>query len=328
MQVLVTGGCGFTGAALVLRLLEDGHRVRALDNKPGIREAQLRKAGAEILFGSITDPDLMRKATEGCAVVFHLAAAFRDMGSPNQVYRDVNRDGTRIVMESAKSAGVTKVVYCSTQGVHGHIEPSPGDENSPIAPEDYYQETKYMGEGVVREYIQQGMKVTIIRPTAIFGPGDPARFVMIFRRVWRGSFPMFGRGDTCYHPLYIDNLSDAFVLAMDPERGNGEAYIIGDAEYVPIRALVERTARAMDRKVRIRHYPFWPLLIASHVCEKLCKPFGIAPPIFPRRADWYRQNRAFRIDKARRDLGYDPRVDLDTGLQRTFAWYRDNGYLQ
>ncbi|MDA0576978.1 MAG: NAD(P)-dependent oxidoreductase [Verrucomicrobia bacterium] len=297
MQVLVTGGCGFTGAALVLRLLEDGHRVRALDNKPGIREAQLRKAGAEILFGSITDPDLMRKATEGCAVVFHLAAAFRDMGSPNQVYRDVNRDGTRIVMESAKSAGVTKVVYCSTQGVHGHIEPSPGDENSPIAPEDYYQETKYMGEGVVREYIQQGMKVTIIRPTAIFGPGDPARFVMIFRRVWRGSFPMFGRGYTCYHPLYIDNLSDAFVLAM-------------------------------DRKVCIRHYPFWPLLIASHVCEKLCKPFGIAPPIFPRRADWYRQNRAFRIDKARRDLGYDPRVDLDTGLQRTFAWYRDNGYLQ
>jgi nucleoside-diphosphate-sugar epimerase len=83
----------------------------------------------------------------------------------------------------------------------------------------------------------------------------------------------------------------------------------------------------MNVDVKIRHFPVWPLVIAGHLCEKLCKPLRITPPIFPRRVDWYRQNRAFDISKARRDLGYDPAVGLDEGLRRTADWYRDEGYL-
>lgn len=327
MKILVTGGTGFTGSALVLRLLKDGHQVRSLDYKKGIRDAMLQAAGAEIIYGTITDADVVRKATEGCEIVFHLAAAFRELDVPNEFYFDVNRNGTKNVMEAAQACRVKKVVYCSTQGVHGHIKNPPGDENSPIAPEDYYQETKYLGEVVVREYAKSGIPVTIIRPTAIYGPGDPERFFMIFKRVKKGVFPMFGSGKTFYHPVYIDNLTDAFVLAMDPAKGNGETYIIADEEYVTIKDLVQRVAKAMNTSVAIRHYPLLPLLVAAHICEKLCKPFKIAPPIFPRRADWYRQVRAYRIDKARRDLGYVPRVGLDDGLRRTFEWYKENGYL-
>ncbi|MCP5005859.1 MAG: NAD-dependent epimerase/dehydratase family protein [Planctomycetes bacterium] len=327
MKVLVTGGTGFTGSALVMRLLGMGHQVRCLDYQEGIRCEELRKAGAEILIGSIEDRDLVDSSVEGMEFVFHVAAAFRELDVPDKHYLDVNVGGTRNVMESAGNHNVKKVVYCSTQGVHGHITNPPGDEKSAIMPEDYYQQTKYEGELVVQEFIRGGMNATIIRPTAIYGPGDPERFFMIFKRVKNGSFPIFGSGDTYYHPVYIDNLVDAFVLAMDPERGKGETYIIADEEYFPIKVLVEKVGKAMKMPVKIKYYPLLPLIVAGHICEKVCKPFGIAPPIFPRRVDWYRQVRAYKIDKAKRDLGYKPEVGIDEGLRRTGVWYKDNGYL-
>ena len=327
MRILVTGGTGFTGSALVLRLLEQGYQLRSLDYQKGILYHQLEKAGAELVLGSITDSVLVQKSMEGVDFVFHLAAAFRELNVPDKHYYDVNVNGTRNVMEAARKQGVMKVVYCSTQGVHGHIKNPPGDENSLIAPEDYYQQTKYEGELVVNEFIKDGMNATIIRPTAIYGPGDPGRFVMIYKRVKNGSFPMFGSGDTFYHPVYIDNLVDAFLITMEPEKGKGETYIIADEEYLAIKELVKKVGQAMDIDVKIKHYPILPLIIAGHICEKACKPFGITPPIFPRRVDWFRQVRAFRIDKAKRDLGYQPKVDIDEGLKRTAEWYKKEGYL-
>jgi len=166
-----------------------------------------------------------------------------------------------------------------------------------------------------------------LRPTAIYGPGDPERFFMIYKRVAKGLFPMFGSGTTFYHPVYIDNLVDAFVATLEAGRWDGEAYIIGDEEYVSIQELVARVGKAMGTNVRIPHFPFLPLSVAAHVCEGVCKPLGISPPIFPRRADWYRQVRAFEIDKAKRELGYAPSVGLDEGLRRTAEWYKAEGYL-
>ena len=150
---------------------------------------------------------------------------------------------------------------------------------------------------------------------------------MIFKRVNKGFFPMFGSGKTYYHPLYIDNFVDALILAMDPGKGVGEAYLIADEEYVEIETLVRKTANALGVKVKIPHFPVIPLVVAGHICEKLCKPFKITPPIFPRRVDWYRQNRAFSIAKARRELGYNPTIDIDEGLRRTAEWYKKEGYL-
>ena len=327
MKIFVTGGSGFTGAALVMRLVELGHEIRTLDNKEGIRTEELRKAGVDVVIGSITEAELVDKCTEGIEFIFHIAAAFRELSVPKKYYYDVNVGGTRNVMKAAKKHGVKKVVYCSTQGVHGHIKNPPGDENSPIAPEDYYQQTKYEGEIVFKEYLNNGMIGTIIRPTAIYGPGDPERFFMIYKRVRNGLFPMFGSGKTFYHPVYIDNLIDAFILTLDIDKGKGGTYIIADEEYVSIQTLVEKVAKAINARVKIPHFPISLPIIVGHIVEKICKPLGIAPPIFPRRVDWYRQVRAFKIEKAKRDLGYTPRVGLDEGLKRTGQWYRANGYI-
>ena len=327
MKVLVTGGTGFSGKALVKRLLDEGHQVVALDYQEGHKTDEIRQWGAEVVIGSVTDPETARRCVEGADVVQHLAAAFRELNVSNDYYQEVNVGGTRTMLEAAQGAGVKKFIYCSTCGVHGNIDHPPGDETAPIHAADYYQQTKYEAEPLVAKYFQKGLNTTIIRPAAIYGPGDPERFQMIFKRVNQGVFPMFGNGETLYHPLYIDNLVDAFLLAMEPGKGNGEAYLIADEAYLTIKRLVQLTAEALEVKVNIPHLPLAPLRAAGYLCEKICRPLKINPPIFPRRVDWYRQNRAFKIDKAKRDLGYRPQVGIEEGLRRTAQWYREEGYL-
>ena len=328
MPTLVTGGTGFTGSHLVRRLIENGEQVRVLDNQPGLFHDHLKELGADITIASVTDKDAVMRVTDGCEVVHHTAAAFRKLNVPDQHYWDVNVEGTRHVCEACVKFGVRRLVYCSTQGVHGDIKTKVGSEKSPIAPADYYQETKYNGEEVVQEFIKNhGLDANIIRPTAIYGPGDPGRFLILFRLVKKGTFLMFGDGKTHYHPVHIENLVDAFELAAVREGITGEAFLIGDDRSFELNELVHAVAEAMDATVKVRYLPFKPLRAAAVVCEAVCKPCGITPPLFPRRVDWFKQNRSFDISKARGLLGYEPRVDLKTGLKQTGDWYRECGYL-
>jgi nucleoside-diphosphate-sugar epimerase len=327
MRTLVTGGTGFTGSHLVRRLIDRGDEVRVLDAAPGLFRDELARRGAQITLGSVTDAALVDRLVEGTELVFHLAAAFRQINLPKRDYWEINCQGTRHVAESCLRHRARRLVYCSTQGVHGHIATVPGDESSPIAPEDYYQQTKYDGELAMWEVARQGLDACVVRPMGIYGPGDPGRFLMLYRAVRRGRFLMFGDGETFYHPCYIDNLVDAFELCAEHPKAVGETYLIGDDRYVSLNELVRGVAKAMDQTVRIVHLPFAPLWAAAAVCESICMPLGIEPPLFRRRADWFRQTRAFTIDKAVRELGFTARVPLADGLRETALWYRTNGYL-
>lgn len=327
MRILVTGGTGFTGSHVVRRFLSRGDAVRVLDAQKGIFFDELSAAGAEIQLGSVADRQAVSRAVAGCDLVIHVAAAFRDVMASRAVYRSVNVEGTRIVGEESLHAGVKRVVYCSTEGVHGNVKRPPANEDAPIAPEDYYQQTKWEGEVALREVAAQGLPISILRPTGIYGPGDPARFLMMFRMVKRGRFVIVGDGTACYHPIYIDNLVDAFELASEHPAAVGETFIIADARYLTWNELIPMVAAALGVKVRIHYLPLAPVWIASAVVEGICWPFGIAPPLFRRRAEMFSHMRAFDISKARRVLGYEPRVGLEEGLRRTCAWYRENGYL-
>ena len=328
MRILVTGGTGFTGTALVRRLRAAGHEVVALDYKEGLQCDALRALGAEVVIGSVTDRAAVERSMRGVEYVFHLAAAFRELNVPNTFYDDVNVHGTRIVLEEAIKVGAWKFVYCSTCGVHGNVDRPPANEDSPIRPADYYQRTKYEAEPIVKRLGAGKLETVILRPAAIYGPGDPERFFMIFKRVSRGTFPMFGTGRTLYHPLYVENLVDAFMLCLAPGVGNGREYLIADEKFYPIEDIVKAVGRALNVDLRIPHYPVMPVVVAGHIVEKICKPFGVTPPIFPRRVDWYRQNRAFDIGRARRELGYEAKVPLEEGLRLTGEWYRQMGYLK
>jgi nucleoside-diphosphate-sugar epimerase len=327
MAILVTGGTGFTGSHLVRRLLLRGEAVRALDNQPGLFADELRELGAEVIIGSVTDERVVRDAVRGCHTVHHLAAAFRRLDVPASHYAEVNEHGTGLVCKACVDFGVQRLVYCSTCGVHGNVTTRSATEDSPIAPADYYQSTKYDGEVVVQRFVENGLDAAIVRPTAIYGPGDPGRFLMLFRLCRKRTFLMFGDGRIHYHPVHIENLCDVFELAAATPGISGQAFLGADERSFELNELVREVARSLGNEITIRHLPFAPLRAAASVCAAVCKPLGIAPPIFPRRVDWFRQHRSFEIAKARTVLGYAPRIDLPSGLAQTASWYRRFGYL-
>jgi nucleoside-diphosphate-sugar epimerase len=328
MRILVTGGTGFVGSHLVQRLLTRGHHVTTLDRSPGLFDEELRQAGAVMLSGSVTDRDDVDRAVAGQELVYHLASPFGDILEPDSAYWMVEVEGTRHVLAAAERHGVRRVVHCSTQGVHGIINEPPGDEESPIAPRDYYCYSKAEGEKVAREFLARGMDVVIVRPTSVYGPGDTRGWLKLYRMVAKGWFLMIGDGRTYNHPVYVENLVDLFELVAVAPQAKGRTYLAGDDEPVTLRELVRGVAAAVGATVHIVSFPWYGLAwLGATTVEVVSRRFGLEPPVFRRRLSWFKTNRAFRIDRAKAELGYQPRIGLPEGLRRTADWYRKQGYL-
>jgi dihydroflavonol-4-reductase len=328
MNVLVTGATGFTGGHLARHLRRSGHQVAALVRPASLtRAAGLGAAGVEIREGDLIDRAAVRAAAEGCEVVYHIAATYREAGQSSSAYRRINVDGTRHVLEAARDAGARRVVHCSTGGVHGHIEHPPANEDAPFAPGDIYQETKLAAERLAAEFGRSGRtEVVIARPIGIYGPGD-TRFLKMFRGIRRGRFPMLGRGDVFYHLTYIDDLVRGFQLCGEVPAAAGRTYILGGAEYTTLAELVALIARELNVAPPRWRFPVWPVWLLGAACEAVCVPLRIDPPLYRRRVDFYRKSRAFDITRAREELGYNPAVDLRTGIHRTAEWYRAQDLL-
>jgi 2-alkyl-3-oxoalkanoate reductase len=328
MRVLVTGGTGFVGSHLVRRLLARGHEVVSLDKNPGLFDDELRSGGAKLTTGSVTSADDVNCAIAGCELVYHLASPFGDILQPDAAYWDIEVNGTRNVIEAAMRHQIRRVVHCSTQGVHGIIDQPPGDENSPVVPRDYYCYSKAEGERVCQEFIAKGMDVVIVRPTSVYGPGDTRGWLKLYRMVASGWFLMVGDGRTLNHPVYVENLVDVFELAADTPAAKGRVYLAGDDEAVTLTELVRAVGEAIGSDVRIIRFPWYQLAwLGTGVVELVFKRIGIKPPVFQRRLSWFKTNRAFRISRAKEELGYRPRIHLSEGLARTAKWYRHAGYL-
>ncbi len=332
MKALVTGGAGFTGVHLVRALLERGDEVTVLDISAGnpLDTDPLQAQGVKFIIGSVADQDLLQKAVSGQEVIFHLASAFRDIHQGAPLFHEVDVEGTRRLLEAARSAGARRVVHCSTQGVHGSLPTGrvPGNEESPLAPIDYYCEAKVAAEAVCDKFIADGMDIVNVRPTSIYGPGDTHGWLKLFRMCKKGRFLMLGSGKTFNHPVYVGNLVQGFLLAADVPDARGRSYLIGDSEYVSLNDLVRIIGKVLGTKVKLYRFPWYrPVHALAYLMEVASKPFNYEPPLFRRRLTWFSTNRGWDISRARRELGFQPRVDLEEGLTLTKKWYQERGLL-
>jgi nucleoside-diphosphate-sugar epimerase len=325
-RVLVTGGTGFTGTHLVTQLLESGQAVRVV-TRSSDRARETLPGDAEILTGDLTDESMARRAVRGVSVVYHLAAAFREPGIPDARYREVHVSATRHLLEAALDQGVERFVHCSTVGVHVHVEHPPADENTPHRPGDVYQATKSEGERLALEFQRaHGFPLTVARPTAIYGPGD-LRLLKMFRLIARRRFPILGDGKIYYHMVYVTDLVTGLRLLAEHPKAVGETFIVGGATFHTLNEICETIANAVGAAPPRLHLPARPFQLAGSLCERISIPLGLTPPIYRRRVDFFTKSRAFSIEKARRLLGYAPRVELDEGIRLTADWYRREGYL-
>lgn len=325
--VLVTGATGFTGRYLIDKLLAQKVKIKVIA-RPSPRSAELKALGCEVFEGQIYDPETVNAACRDIDYIFHIAAAFREAGVSDNIYAKVHVESTKLLARAATEiAGFKRFVHVSTVGVHGHIENPPANENSPYGPGDLYQETKLEAELWIRDFAkQQGLSVSVIRPTAIYGPGD-RRLLKIFKMAQWPVFPILGYGKCLYHMTHVEDLTNAFLLAATHPRADQEVFICGDPETISLVDMVKISAEVTGHLPKILRVPVTPFFWLGDLCELVCKPLKIAPPIYRRRVAFYTKDRSFDTSKLRNDLGFEHAYSNRTGIIETVKWYKENGWL-
>jgi dihydroflavonol-4-reductase len=326
-HVLVTGAAGFTGVSLAAGLTAAGYKVRGLVRNRD-QAVALEQAGIETLVGDVRDPDVLRRAVEDVDTVYHLAAVFRHAGVPDSEYREVHVDATRRLVELSAAANVRRVVHCSTVGVHGSVsEDAPATEDAEFHPGDIYQLTKLEGEQVALETADRaGVPLTVIRPGPIYGPGDK-RLLKLIGGVATRRFALLGDGTPHFQMVYVDDLIEGFRLAAESDGAAGRVYILTGDEAPTLNELVDEIAVIAHVKSPRFRLPVWPFWLAGAVCEAICVPLGIEPPIYRRRVKFFTSNRWFDTSRAREELGFAPKVRLRDGIRRTLDSYRQLGWV-
>lgn len=326
-NVLVTGATGYTGRVLVKKLLEAGTNVRAIA-RASSDLSPFADMDVEWIRGEIFDKDTIHKAMADIQYVFHVAAAFREAKSTEQDYWNVHVGSTQLLCEEAlKQPDFKRFVHVSTMGVHGHIVNPPGDENSPFAPGDGYQRTKAEADIWISEFgPKNDLPFSIIRPCAIYGPGEP-RLLKLFKMATKSYFPILGKGKCWYHLVHVEDLVGGMLRAAVEEKALGEAFIIGSSEAIRLEDMAAIIAREYNNKLRVIRLPIGPFFLMGDLCELLCKPFKIEPPIYRRRVAFYSKDRNFSTRKMREVLGYQPIYENEAGIIESAKWYKSNGWL-
>lgn len=326
MRALVTGATGFTGGRLARFLASRGDHVRALV-RDSAQAGPLAAESIEVVKGDLTDRASLERALGGMDVVYNIAALYREAGLSAAEYRAVNATAVADIVDVASRTGVRRVVQCSTVGVHGDVEHPPANEDAPLRPGDIYQETKLEGERLGTDAARRaGVEFVIARPSGIYGPSD-RRLFKVFGAVAQGRFLMLGTGRHFYHVTYIDDLCEGFRLCATVPQAAGRTYILAGAEVTTLAELVQITAEVARVPPPGRRFPVWPVWLAGAACEAICAPFGISPPLYRRRVDFFRKSRAFDISRARAELGFAPTVGLREGIGRTLEWYREHRWI-
>lgn len=207
-------------------------------------------------------------------------------------------------------------------GVHGDVQTIPAHEETPFNPTDLYQKTKLMAEQYVWQFHKDtGLPISVVRPISLYGPGD-LRMLKLFRTIKKRQFIYIGKGNVLFHPAYIDDVIEGFLLCATHQKAVGEAFIIGGDGYLPLQELVDLISAKLQVPSPRLHILLAPIEWLAGVRESMCAPLGIEPPLHKRRVCFFKNNRAFSIEKVKRNLGYSPKVPLEKGLKEPFNGMR------
>jgi len=327
-RVLVTGATGYTGTVLVKKLVAQGARVRAIA-RASSNLTPFQGLDIEWVRGDVFDPQVIQQAMVDIEYVLHVAAAYREAKITDETYYNVHVKSTQLLAQEAlKTPGFKRFVHVSTVGVHGHIDEPPADEDYRFSPGDVYQRTKAEAELWIRDFAKQtGLPFSVVRPAAIYGPGDK-RLLKVFKMAAKPVFPLFGNGQGLYHLIHVDDLTDIFILAAIHPSAQGEVFIAGNKAPSRLQEIASTIAQELgNKRLTFIRFPAWPLFVAADLCEAICKPLGIEPPIYRRRVAFFTKDRAFRTDKLARLLGYTNGIEVADGLRTTTQWYQKEGWL-
>lgn len=317
---LVTGGSGFVGGHLIRRLLSDGWHVRALGRSPEAM-AGVQALGAEPAAGDLSDRSALSQAMEGVEVVFHVAAHFKLWG-PMSLFRQINVDGTRNVVEAAAQAGVRRVVYVSAAAVvMGRPEPTRGaTEDMPTRKMGFapYAASKAEAEQLLlaADGRRAGFSTVAIRPPFIWGPDMPALDDMV-DTVRAGQFQWVAGGAQALSTCHVENLCHALILAADHGTG-GHAWFVSDGDDTTLKSFLTRLLGSRGVAPKDRSVPFglaWTMAGVMGAVWRVFRRKG-EPPITRQMLRLIGKDFTVDIGRARKDLGYAPIISPADGMRR------------
>jgi len=321
MKTLVTGATGFIGSHLVKALIKEGREVRCLVRKTS-RTNQLKELGVELFLGDLQDKQSLQQAVRGINVIYHLASEVYSMKS-DKTYSMVNIQGTKNLLDASQNLPIKKFIFISSIAVMGpntnkEMLLKETDICHPIVP---YAKSKLEAEKLVlSSYQLHKFPVVVIRQPIVYGPEQKSELTKIFSMIKKGALKIIGDGNNRKSLCYIDNLIEGVLLAEKKSGNEGEIYFISDEKPYSINEICATVADLEGISASYIHIPAFISTISGwlfNIINRLSK-FSFLP-LFTLRT--MTLNFACDISKAKRDLGYTPRVDLREGIKRTLEWY-------
>ena len=333
-RALVTGATGLVGSHIVERLLTDGWEVRGLERDPSSRDAlDLQAIGLEPAKGDVLDRDSFVRAAKGTDVIFHTAAVITRSGGW-EVYRRVNVDGTENAIAAAESSGA-RLLQLSSAGVYGPTgrfrrDGAKTDEDTPLTPLPagaHYARSKRESERMVMDAHQAGrIWATAVRPCVIYGRRDRQCVPRAAPMLRRGVAPLIGDGRATMSLVHAANVADGAVRAVMADVAGGRAYNVTNDFDVTVRRFFELGAHGLGRRVHFLHVP---LSVARGLFYGFRGIVNLATGgrvnvIANSSIDMLSKDNPFTSERARREIGWSPRVDHEHAVPEAFHWWLTN----
>ncbi len=323
MEILVTGGNGFLGRNLISALQERGDRVRVLA-LPMEDTAWLEERDVEVFRGDIRSPEILTVPMRGVEGVYHLAAMIGTWRAMEEYYA-VNVTGTENVCRAALNAGVRRIVYISSAMVYDMATGHAATEDDFLEPLDEpYSLTKAQGDMVVQRMIREDhLPAVIIRAGTLIGPGDHLNFGRMAERVRTGKGIIIGSGKNVIPLVYITDLVQGLLLALDSDQAEGKVYNISNDQGITQKVFLATLAKEIGVAPPHIHVPYVPLYIAASIAERLAifSKNRLLPFLTRHGVKLYGADNRLSIVKARRELRYTPNVSLMQAIHITCDWY-------
>lgn len=325
-RAFVTGGTGMVGSHLIERLVKEGYHVKALV-RPTSDTSVLAQLPVEKCYGDITDPpNILRPLVSDCEYVFHIAAMVDDWASRQEMYR-ANVIATKNLMDACMGGALKRFVFIGSMAVLGMDTQIDLDETAPyVYTGDNYNFTKIEAEKLVTRYAKEKKFPAItLRPPYIYGPRDRQFFSRVFTALRDKNFIYIGDGNNPFTIVYVKNLVEALILAAKaPTSCEGEIYHITDGVAITRRELIEMICDLVGYEKPTKSVPVWLAAALCPIFEFFGKIFKKTPRLNKFRFKFMVPHMTFKIDKARRDLGYNPPFNQRQALKETILWYKEN----
>jgi nucleoside-diphosphate-sugar epimerase len=324
MQILVTGATGFLAGHLIPALQQRGYTVRALV-LPSEDATALRERGVAVYSGDVRRPETLTEPMRNADAVVHMAALMATW-APMEVHRAVHVAGTQNVCRAALEARVGRLVHLSSAITYTPGAGVPIEEHFPQQPlHEPHAVTKAEGDKLVQQMIARDeLPAVIVRPEAMFGPNDRINFRRLADRLRAGKGIIIGSGRNAVPFVYVDDVVEGLLLALEHPNALGQAYNITNDQTMTEEEFLRAIADEVGGKAPRIHVPYHALYGAAAVAEWIATLTKREPLVTRHGVQMFGSHNPLSIRKARRELGYEPRVPLRDGIRIAGSWYREN----